>query len=92
MDDDHFGDVIRLEEVDAVDGFKGGAYGGEIHHCSFVLLAVDSDFQGDSSTDVSSLSIQIHLDRGHFAVLRMVEILVYHLCNVFREANHKLIL
>lgn len=61
MDDDHFGDVIRLEEVNAVYGFEGGAYSGEVHHCSFVLLTVDSDFQGNSTTDVSSLSIQIHL-------------------------------
>lgn len=92
MDDDHFGDVIRLEEVNAVYGLEGRAYGGEVHHCGFVLLTVDSDFQGNSATDVSSLSIQIHLYRGHFAVLRVVEVLVYHLGNIFREANHKLVL
>lgn len=92
VDDNEFGYIIGLEEVDAVQSLEGGGDGGQIHHSGLVLLVIDRHLEGDALTDIFALSIELQIHHGHLHPIGVVEVLVQHIGYVLREADDELVL
>lgn len=92
VDDDEFGDIIGLEEVDAVESLEGGRDGGQVHHSGLVLLVIDRHLESNALTGILALSIELQVHHGHLHIVWVIEVLVQHVSYVLREADDELVL
>lgn len=92
MNYNHFWNIVWLEKINPINGFKSWWYRGQLHYCGFVSLLVDLDFKPKARIDLLSGRIHLNLYERRIFIVRVIKICVQLISDILWKANHHLIL
>lgn len=90
---DHLTDVVRFEEIYAVDRLEGRTHSRQVHYRGLERLPVHAHPEADSRvSNCLALAIELHVDLGHGIVIGVAEVQFDLFCDMFGKANDELVL